>query len=201
MHNMLSFLVFMVFMVLIVSPKTLWGAKKRNGDSIDDENSGFVYKRPAPVVNAAKSKTVESVVSEKKSEDAITNIKMMMNVFFQRVDELLDSDQLDEVLSQDHIEKALKMFPQLAEIPEVQAVFQSEDFSNPEKYKETVVQGVKFFRNYLAEVYALLDDPEKIKETLQTLPPEISVVIESLLSGDMAPLKSMVLSMPGELVV
>jgi len=195
-----SFLILFSFMVLIASSKTLWGAKKRNEDNVDDENVGFLYKRPAPVVNVAKSKVVEPAATkrtEKKSNDAIANIKLMINIFSRRVDELLDSDQLDEVLSQDHIEKALEMFPQLTEIPEVQTLFQSGDGFNPEQYKESVVEGVKLFRNYLDEVYTLLDDPQKIKEALQKLPPEVSVIIESLLSGDMAPLKSMVMTMPG----
>ena len=81
--------------------------------------------------------------------------------------------------------------------PEIAAMLDSPQFTDPILLKQTVLQGVEAIKLYSGEIVQMFNNPDKLMQMMDQLPPQARTAIEGLMSGDMSGLKNMLASIPG----
>jgi hypothetical protein len=87
------------------------------------------------------------------------------------------------------IRSIMSQIPALGGNPEIAALMDGEQFSDPATLKQTIIEGVRSMREYSEQLAEILSDPAQIAALLQQLPEEVRVPLEGLMSGDMSSLK------------
>lgn len=183
---------------VLIDGKTMWGARKRK----DEDNDNFVYRKGPPAANQVKPKVVEKAtarrIARKSSDDIAASVGPILESMVEKMDELLQSDLLDQFINPDNMKKVFEAIPQLSNLPNVQEVLDSIDSTDPTQLKDMLVESLDTVRKYLSEMKGVFDDPEKVQEIIDQLPPELLVVLNTLKSGDFTALKGILNDFPGE---
>jgi hypothetical protein len=85
----------------------------------------------------------------------------------------------------------------LSENPEIAKLFESDEFSNPEVLKATVIEGIRSIKSYSSQIAEMLSDPDQVAALLEQLPDEFKEMARSMMSGDMSAVKDLIKKLPG----
>jgi hypothetical protein len=113
-------------------------------------------------------------------------------------DEIIENPQYQE-LAVDSLRKMVEMMPDMAEkFPVAEEALQAfNELSNPEAITEKFKEFGGIIKLYLVELRNLLNDPLKLSEIIEQLPPEFATILDALQSGDMSIIKDLVREFPG----
>lgn len=200
MTLLLFLLVALVGVACVVDAKAMWGARRKKDDDADVVDN-FVYRKGAPKAAAAKPKIVDQIttkrMAKRNTEDWATSLKPMLDSILENFDQIIESPLLDEYINLDTMRQVFEAMPQLKDVPEVKAFFESEEAVDQESLKEKLSEAFGLFKTYLLELQELFENPAKLNELINTLPPEALTLLNALKSGDMSPLKAMLNEVPG----
>jgi hypothetical protein len=195
-------LVALVLLVDLAECKKMWGSRKKRGD--DEE----VVAKPVP-------KTVMSEQTGSKNRAAKANrrykpsfetdappmdgnkFQEMFDMYVSGFEELLESEDFDEMINPESLRNMMLQFPGAADVPELTNLMSMPELNDPKLLKATMREGLKLARSSSAEIFALLNDPDKVEELVGQLPREVKDLLAALRTGDLTALKDFAVNVPG----
>ena len=111
----------------------------------------------------------------------------------------MSDEKFDNIINPEAIKSFMSQIPGIDAYPEITALVDSPQFSDPHLLKNSVVDGVKSLRAYSDELINLLNDPQQLELLIDQLqlPPDAREAVHALLAGDVSYLKRIVDSSPG----
>jgi hypothetical protein len=198
-------LVALVLLVDLAECKKMWGSRKKRGD--DEE----VVAKPVP-------KTVLSEQTGSKNRAAKANrrykpsfetdaspldgnkFQEVFDMYVSGFEELLESEDFDEMINPESLRNMMLQFPGAADVPELTNLMSMPELNDPKLLKATMREGLKLARSSSAEIFALLNDPDKVEELVGQLPREVKDLLAALRTGDLTALKDFAVNVPGNVV-
>ena len=156
-------------------PTTAGGSRMGRG------GSGGALGAGAALGNGALGETIASLLS--------TYLKMM--------EELVNSPDFETMVTPETMKAMFSKLPGLSDSPEIAAMLDSPQFTDPTMLKQTVMQGVEAIKMYSSTIVEMFNNPEQLMQMLDQLPAEAKSAVEGMLQGDMSGLKGMLSSIPG----
>lgn len=189
----------------MASSKKMWGSRKKK-EVADEIVLPSIPKTSLDVLNTRRGGARSAQRSTKKSfgsskggaSKSTEGMEEMLNMYIKMFEDLLESDDFESTVNPDSIRAMIEQFPGASENPEVAALLNSPELSNPAMLRQAMKEGVQMVKGSLADILAMMNDPDKLADMLSQLPPEIKPVVEALQSGDMNALKDFVINMPGK---
>lgn len=120
-----------------------------------------------------------------------------INAYIVMMEKMVDAPEFAELVTPESMKALLAQIPGISAYPEVANMLNSDEFSDPEVLKQTMLEGIKAFKDGTDQLAELLSDPLQISALLEQLPAEARSIINSVLSGDMSTLKNMISQVPG----
>merc|ERR1719198_1006837 len=119
-----------------------------------------------------------------------------INAYIVMMEKMVDAPEFAELVTPESMKALLAQIPGISAYPEVANMLNSDEFSDPEVLKQTMLEGIKAFKDGTDQLAELLSDPLQISALLEQLPAEARSIINSVLSGDMSTLKNMISQVP-----
>ena len=128
--------------------------------------------------------------------DTVSNL---LNMYLKMMEELVHSPDFETLVTPETMKTMFASLPggMLDSNPEIAAMLDSPQFTDPILLKQTVLQGVEAIKLYSGEIVQMFNNPDKLMQMMDQLPPQARTAIEGLMSGDMSGLKNMLASIPG----
>ena len=128
--------------------------------------------------------------------DTVSNL---LNMYLKMMEELVHSPDFETLVTPETMKTMFANLPggMLDSNPEIAAMLDSPQFTDPVLLKQTVLQGVEAIKLYSGEIVQMFNDPDKLMQMMDQLPPQARTAIEGLMSGDMSGLKNMLAMIPG----
>lgn len=101
------------------------------------------------------------------------------------------------MITPEAIRSLINQIPALGSNPDIAALVDNDQFSDPAVLRQTMAEGVQAMKNYSEQLAEVLSDPAQISALLNQLPEEVRAPLEGILSGDMSALKAMINKIPG----
>lgn len=183
----------------LVEAKKMWGSRKKR-ETADDIVLPSIPKSSLDVMNkrGGAGSTRRHIGSNKGSNRAgIEGMEETLNMYIKMFENLLDSNDFASTVNPESIKAMIEQFPGASNTPEIVALLNSPEFSDPEMLRQTMREGVQMVKSSLGDILAMMSNPEQLKEMMSQFPPEIQPLMEALQSGDMNALKNFVINMPG----
>jgi hypothetical protein len=139
----------------------------------------------SPVDELLSMKKPKASIASNLADKLFQNFDAIVDIYTSSIKELTANPKFNEIVSPESIRKFFDMVPGLADNPEVKAVLDSPQFTDPELLKTTILEGINTIKESAPEIKALLSNPATIASIMEQIPPEYSGLLESLLSGDM----------------
>jgi hypothetical protein len=113
------------------------------------------------------------------------------------MEKVITAPEFESMVTTEAIKNMVNKIPALSANPEISALLESEQFSDPAILKQTVIQGISSVREYANQFADILSDPAQINELIAQLPAEMKDIVTGMMSGDFSKLKSMISNIPG----
>ena len=120
-----------------------------------------------------------------------------INAYIEMMEKMVATPEFSQLVTPESMKAILNQIPGISSYPEMASMLDSDEFSNPEVLKQTMLEGIKAFRDGADQLAELLSDPLQISTLLEQLPDEVRSVVNSVLSGDMSAVKRMINDVPG----
>lgn len=120
-----------------------------------------------------------------------------INAYIEMMEKMIDAPEFAQLVTPAAMKALLAQIPGLDAYPELANMMNSEEFNDPEVVKQTMIEGVKAFRDGADQLADLLTDPMQVSALLEQLPAEVRGIINSVLSGDMSAIKGVIDQVPG----
>ena len=198
--------------VSMTDARGIWGAKRRRdeADEVEVESDGetldgfeasrrkFESRRQnagSPAARAASR--VGSVAPggglQMPSRD---QIMLAVDAYIDVMESMIGNPEFEKVMTVENIKSIFENFG-LSENPEISKLFESDEFSNPEVLKATVIEGIRSMKEYSSQIADMLSDPNQVAALLEQLPEEFKEMAKSLMTGDMSGVKDFITKLPG----
>lgn len=151
------------------------------GNRMGRGNAGTLGAGAGALANGALGETVASLLS--------TYLTMM--------EELVNSPDFETMVTPETMKTMFAKLPGLSDSPEISAMLDSPQFTDPTLLKQTVMQGLEAIKMYSSNIVEMVNNPEQLMQMLDQLPAEAKSAVEGLLQGDMSGLKNMLSTIPG----
>lgn len=206
-------MVVMLLFPIMVNSKTMWGARRRREVAEDDtndvnellQNLGSKQKKTPrredyKVTNPRRR--VANAMPEVPNVPSMSEMKATAFGYLSTIEAILDNDfQLTEVFNPEIIQGVIDSVftPEvLQSVPDdLRGYLDSLDLKNPKVLKRSLKESLPLIREYLEMLFEYLENPAKLQELLTQFP-EYTTILSSLTTGDMTPLKEMLLNIPGK---
>lgn len=172
----------------------MWGSRRKRDT---EENSvpppsprSFDIRQTGGVVNSAPGKKAVN-------DQVASTIEEFANMYIEFVEEMMKSEDFDKLVTPESIQGILQQFPGMAANPEVAELFQSPQLQDPEVLKQTLREGLNTVKAAIPELLNLINDPIRMAELMEQLPPEMQLLVEGMRTGDMSMFRSLVDNLPG----
>jgi len=190
-----------------VHARGVWGAKRKReeveeaevdagGDPLEGFEASrrkFESRRPNPSAAVRAGGSGASTGFTMPSRDQII---MIVDSYIDVMENMMDNPDFQKTMTLENIRSMFEKMG-LSDNPDIAKLFESDEFSNPEVLKATIVEGIRSMKTYSSQLADLLSDPDQVAMLLEQLPSEMKEVVQSLLSGDMSGLKDIVAKLPG----
>lgn len=193
------FLVIILVNALVqVSSRSMWGARrKKENEEVEVEVAATPFqnqqKRSLDVTPPVSGLTSVGVTNRLQT----SAIEEMINMYVTMMEEMIDSDDFENLVNPSSIKSMMSQFPGFSESPELAALFDSPEFQDPELLRSTVKDGIQLIKASAPELIKMLSDPERLAELIDQLPDEAKAVFEGLKTGDFSAIKNIVNNLPG----
>lgn len=196
---MFVFCVIVIAMAItMVSAKGMWGSRRKK--AAEDAESAATADIDLTGMVSEGIKTRRKITP---TVDKGESVEATLNMYLDMMVQLLESDEIDQYISPEAIQSMLSMIPAEAlDSPEVAAMLNSPELTNPALLKMTIREGINGLRLYTAQIAQVIDGgPEAIDEFLSQaapgLPEETKQLFLGLMSGDTSQLAAYLESTPG----
>ena len=148
---------------------------------------------------AAATTTGGNDLGSMMGSDVADTVSNLLNMYLKMMEELVHSPDFETLVTPETMKTMFANLPggMLDSNPEIAALLDSPQFTDPVLLKQTVLQGVEAIKLYSGEIVGMFNNPEKLMQMMDQLPPQARTAIEGLMSGDMSGLKNMLASIPG----
>ena len=197
------FLIAIIFSLILKSSegRGIWGARRKR-DEVEQnevENDGSFAPPIKPASFEATKRRFESKASDEiagalPSRDQILN---GINLYIEMMEKVITAPEFESMVTTEAIKNMVNKIPALSANPEISALLESEQFSDPAVLKQTVIQGISSVREYANQFADILSDPAQINELIAQLPAEMKDIVTGMMSGDFSKLKTMISNIPG----
>lgn len=190
--------------------KSMWGSRrKKEQESTTLQSKPKITKQTIPTYSAdSKGRSESSSPRKKKApaievfdDEAIDNVRQVLEAYLKIVEELLESDDFSSVVNHESIMTMMSQFPGYADKDQLKSLFSSPEFKDPDILKKTVRDGVHMLRVYSEEILSTFKNPMKFSAFLEQLPPEMVELIRGLKNGDTSILLEFIDNLPGQFIV
>jgi hypothetical protein len=192
-----------LLLISAVDGKGMWGRRKRQDEQEVQPNGGFEASRRAAAASAtafgrgdaaaAATDFGEGVGSVKFGEE----LKQMIEMYIGLMENAISMPDFAKTVTPEAIRKMLDQVPGLSSNPQVAAVIDSPQFTDPDQLIETVRTGVATLRTYVNDLVDVLNDPVQMSQMVEQLPVEYQDMARRLLAGDTSGLASILDNLPG----
>lgn len=182
----------------LVQGRGIWRKKPRDEDlsaaaaSADLDAQADFRMPPNAVQNARRNR-----MAGDSSESSMFALFSMFETYLDQMEAFVESPQFSETVTPDLVKSMFDQIPGMATSPQLMETLNSDKFSDPSAFKETVRLGLSSIRTYLVSFKEIMNDPVKLKEALDLIPEEYRGLMDQLMSGDTSGLQSMLSSLPG----
>lgn len=194
------FFVLLAVLLEFVDCKKMWGSRKKREDA---EQVVVPPTKKSNIFEANKGKSGRSArrynspIDDSEALDS-GKFQEMFNLYLNSFEELLESEDFDAIVNPGSIRSMMLQFSGGADIPELSHLLNMPELNNPDILKATMREGLSIAKTSGAEIFALINDPDKMEELVGQLPSEVKDLIAGLSTGDFSKLKDFV-NLPGEL--
>lgn len=202
--------VLLLFCHSVCEARGIWGSRRKRqevednaaaaasaGRDEDLDTSFEAARRQAANLQARRRRGSISSMSSSIPSGLGDKLQPLLDMYLNMMNELIDSPDFDSMMTPETIQTMIQSFPTLQGNPELAAMLDSPQFSDPAMLKATIIEGVAAIRKHGPELIAMLNDPEKIMEMLGQLPPEMQEMMSTIMSGDKSTLKGLLDNLPG----
>lgn len=199
---MATYYVLLLALVLVLAAegKGMWGRRKRQEEQEVHPAGGFEASRRAAAASAttfgrgdAATDFGEGVGSKKFGEE----MKKVIEMYLGLMEQALENPDFAKSVTPEAIRKMLDQVPGLSSNPQVAAVIDSPQFTDPDQLIETVRTGVATLRTYVNDLVNVLNDPVQMSQMVEQLPAEYQHIASRLLAGDTSGLTEILENLPG----
>lgn len=195
----LAVLILLLALCLAVSvgARGIWGSrKKREAEEVEVEvaATGFeASRRQAAAAAAYKQGDGAGVARRAEGAGAGTGfgsanfgneMRVVIEKYLGMMEEAIESPEFQASMTPEVLRTMLDQIPALADNPQVMAVLESPEFTDPDKLMQTIRTGMTSMRAHTNEIVSVLNSPEKIAGLVQQLPVEFRGALQGLLRGD-----------------
>jgi hypothetical protein len=197
--NAVLLLIAFVLLVDLVECKKMWGSRKKRSE----EEEVVPKQAPKTVVSEQSKNRIGKANRRYKPSfetDAPTDgnkFQEMFDLYVNGFEELLESEDFDEMINPESLRNMMLQFPGAADVPELANLMNMPELNDPKLLKATMREGLKLARSSSAEIFALLNDPDKVEELVGQLPREVKDLLAALRTGDLTALKDFAVNVPG----
>ncbi len=124
-------------------------------------------------------------------------VASLLTTYLKMMEELVNSPDFETMVTPETMQAMFSKLPGLSDSPEIAAMLDSPQFTDPTLLKQTVMQGVEAIKMYSSNIVEMFNNPEQLMQMLDQLPVEAKTAVEGMLQGDMSGLKGMLASIPG----
>lgn len=202
----------LVALLAVAEARGIWGAKRRREvEEADVESDGeildgfeasrrnFETRRQNPASQTGRSSVSRggSVASggglSMPSKD---QIMMAVDAYIDVMESMMNNPEFEKAMTIENIKSMVANFG-LSDNPEISKLFESDEFSNPDVLKATVIEGIRSIKAYSSQIAEMLSDPDQVAALLEQLPDEFKEMAKSMMTGDMSAVKELIKKLPG----
>ena len=174
----------------------IWGSRKKREEVEEQEvaATGFEASRRAAAAAALSSRerTAARVVASEsgsvKTGFGTANfgneVRGLIETYINMMEQAISTPDFQKTVTPEVIRNMLAQMPGLFENPQVAALMDSPEFTDPDKLMDTVRMGISSLRAYTNEIVALLNSPDKMTELIAQLPVEFQGAMYGMMKGD-----------------
>lgn len=183
----------MAMCVVMTSSKGMWGSrrKREKKEVVQD-----IVTKPKANRRERYTPPVKPSITNVPDVDG-NGLEEVLDAYLKIVEDSLDSGEFAKIVTPETIMSFIEQVPGLSDNEELTTLMASPEMRNPRQLLQTVKEGVKMIRQYFKEIISTLNDPTKLAEMFEQLPPEFTAVLEGLKSGDTSVLQKFITDLPG----
>jgi len=119
-------------------------------------------------------------------------IRLLIETYVDLMEKAIMSPEFASNVTPETVKTMLDQVPGLADNPQIAAVINSPEFTDPDKLLETVRSGISALKMYTNDIVAMLNDPQQVSQMLDQLPVEYQGVMRRLMDGDKSALEDLI---------
>mmetsp|Transcript_26946 Transcript_26946/g.27180 ORF Transcript_26946/g.27180 Transcript_26946/m.27180 type:complete len:286 (-) Transcript_26946:215-1072(-) len=178
--------------------RKMWGTRRRDDEEDNIQaSSGFQkYQKQASMMTDDPINPSDLSLGGADS-DGVSVIVNLMETYITMMEKLVQSPDFDSMITPETLRTMFSKIPQLSENPQVSELLDSPAFNDPVLLRQTIAEGLKSMRQYMAQIIEMMKSPEQIQALISQLPAEFQGVLTKLLEGDVSGVKDMITTLPG----
>lgn len=181
---------------LVVDARGIWGSRKKREEDVEVPASGFEASRRQAAAAAAYRQSEGAGVARRADSTGAgagsgfgsanfgNEMRAVIEKYLGMMEEAIESPEFQTSVTPEVLRNMLDQIPGLADNPQVLAIIDSPEFTDPDKLMQTIRTGLASMRAYTDEIVGVLNSPAKMAELVEQLPAEFRGAVQGLLRGD-----------------
>lgn len=181
----------------------MWGSRKKREEQEVQPGGGFEASRRAAAANLNSGNRANNAELDilgaqggLGSKKVARQIKTLINSYIKIMEQAVSTPEFKDTVTPESIRRMLDNVPGLSSNPQIAAIIDSPDFTDPEKLMDIIQTGIEAMKTHTDAIVDLLSNPEQMKALVDQLPVEYQDAARGLMNGDTSAITNLLDALP-----